>query len=293
MKKQVEKITLGRLRTAYATTVVSITLVLFMLGLLGLIILYASKISTHVKENIGFMIIMKPEVNEARVIQLQKQLEVANFVKSSEYITKEQAATQMKAYLGEDFISFLGVNPLLPSIEVKLVARYANNDSLKVVSARMMENPSVKEVLYQKSLIQDLNNNIALISGVLLGFSILLLIIAFALISNTIRLAVYSHRFLIRSMLLVGATSRFIIKPFILKGIAQGAAASLFAIILLTGLMIAARNQIPDLIALDDWVAFILLAIGVIVAGILLAGVSTILAVRRYIRMHVDELYYF
>jgi len=293
MKKQAEKLTLGRLRTAYATTVVSITLVLFMLGLLGLIVFYAGKISTHVKENIGFMIIMKPEVNEARIIQLQKQLEISNFVKSSEYITKEQAAIQMKEYLGEDFITFLGVNPLLPSIEVKLVARYANNDSLKVVSDRMMENPSVKEVLYQKSLVQELNNNIALIGGILLGFSVLLLIIAYALISNTIRLAVYSHRFLIRSMLLVGATSRFIRKPFILKGIAQGAAASLFAIILLSGLVIAVRNQIPDLIALDDWMAFILLALGVVVAGILLAGISTILAVRRYIRMHVDELYYF
>ena len=293
MKKQVEKITLGRLRTAYATTVVSITLVLFMLGLLGLIVFYAQKISTHVKENIGFMIIMKPEVNDARIIQLQKQLEVANFVKSSEYITKDQAAVQMKAYLGEDFISFLGINPLLPSIEVKLDAKYANNDSLKVVSDRIMQNPSVKEVLYQKSLVQELNNNIALIGGILLGFSILLLLIAYALISNTIRLAVYSHRFLIRSMLLVGATSNFIRKPFILKGIAQGAVAALLAIALLTGLVITIRNQIPDLIALDDWMAFILLALGVIVAGILLAGVSTIMAVRRYIRMHVDELYYF
>jgi cell division transport system permease protein len=273
--------------------VVSITLVLFMLGLLGLIIFYAQKISIHVKENIGFMIIMKPEVNEARIIQLQKQLEVSNFVKSSEYITKEQAAVQMKEYLGEDFISFLGINPLLPSIEVKLVAKYANNDSLKVVSDRIMQNLSVKEVLYQKSLVQELNNNIALIGGILLGFSILLLLIAFALISNTIRLAVYSHRFLIRSMLLVGATSSFIRKPFILKGIAQGAVAALLAIALLAGLVITVRNQIPDLIALDDWMAFILLALGVIVAGILLAGISTIMAVRRYIRMHVDELYYF
>jgi cell division transport system permease protein len=293
MKKEAEKITLGRLRTAYATTVVSITLVLFMLGLLGLIVFYAGKISTHVKENIGFMIIMKPEVNEAHIIQLQKQLEVSDFVKSSEYITKEQAAAQMKAYLGEDFISFLGINPLLPSIDVKLNARYANNDSLKVITERMMTNPSVKEVLYQKSLVQELNTNIALISGILLGFSILLLIIAYALISNTIRLAVYSHRFLIRSMLLVGATSRFIRKPFIMKGIAQGAAASLFAILLLTGLVLTARNQIPDLSSLDDWKAYTLLALGVVVAGILLAGISTLLAVRRYIRMHVDELYYF
>jgi len=293
MTKQGEKITLGRLRTAYATTVVSITLVLFMLGLLGLIILYASKISTHVKENIGFMIIMKPEVNEAHVIQLQKQLEVANFVKSSEYITKEQAAAQMKEYLGEDFVTFLGVNPLLPSIEVKLVASYANNDSLKVLSTRMMKNPSVKEILYQKSLVQELNNNITLIGGVLLCFSLLLLVIAFALISNTIRLAVYSRRFLIRSMLLVGATSRFIRKPFLLRGIAQGAIASLFALVLLTGLMFTARNQIPDLIALDDIYSFALLALSVVLAGILLAWVSTLLAVRKYVNMHVDELYYF
>jgi len=182
---------------------------------------------------------------------------------------------------------------LLPSIEVKLNAYYANNDSLKVVSDRMMQNPSVKEVLYQKSLVQELNNNITLIGGILLGFSILLLLIAYALISNTIRLAVYSHRFLIRSMLLVGATSSFIRKPFILKGIAQGAVAALLAILLLGGLVITVRNQIPDLIALDDWLAFILLSLGVIIAGILLAGVSTTMAVRRYIHMHVDELYYF
>ena len=293
MEKEGEKITLGRLRTAYATTVVSITLVLFMLGLLGLIILYASKISAHVKENIGFTIIMKPEVNEARIIQLQKQLEVSNFVKNSDYITKEQAANQMKEYLGEDFISFLGVNPLLPSIEVKLIASYANNDSLQVLSNRIMQYPTVKEVIYQKSLVQELNNNIATISAILFGFSMLLLIIAFALISNTIRLAVYSRRFLIRSMLLVGATSRFIRKPFITNGIAQGAVASLFAIILLTGLMIMVRNQLPDLIMLDDYLAFILLALAIIGVGILLAWISTLLAVRRYIRMHVDELYYF
>ena len=293
MKNEEEKITLGKLRSAYATTIVSITLVLFMLGLLGLIIFYADQISSHVKENIGFMIIMKPEVNEARIIQLQKQLEISNFVKSSEYVTKEQAATQMKEYLGEDFISFLGVNPLLPSIEVKLVAAYANNDSLKVLSNRMMNNPSVKEVLYQESLVQEINNNIATIGAILLGFSVLLLIIAFALISNTIRLAVYSRRFLIRSMLLVGATSRFIRKPFIMNGIAQGAIASFFAIIMLIGLMIMVRNQLPDIMALDDFKAFTLLALGVIGAGILLAWLSTLLAVRRYIRMHVDELYYF
>lgn len=293
MTKYAGKLTLGRLRTAYATTVVSITLVLFMLGLLGLILFYASQISTHLKENIGFMVIMKPDVNEARIIQLQKQLEVADFVKSSDYVTKEEAAAQMKDYLGEDFITFLGVNPLLPSINVRLNVKYANNDSLNAISDRMMTNPSVKEVLYQKTLVQELNANITLITGILLGFSLLLLVIAYALISNTIRLAVYSHRFLIRSMLLVGATSHFIRKPFILKGLAQGAVAAVIAISMLTTLMVMLRNEVPDLIALDDWVAFILLTLAVILAGLLLAGISTLLAVHRYIRMKVDDLYYF
>jgi cell division transport system permease protein len=293
MKKQEEKSNGRRLRTAYATTVVSITLVLFMLGLLGLLVFYAGKISTHIKENIGFTIIMKPDVSEAMIIQMQKQLQVADYVKSSEYITKEQAAQQMKEYLGEDFVSFLGVNPLLPSIEVRLVSKYANPDSLNVLQSRLLKNQIVKEVAYQKSLVQEINKNIATISLVLLGFSSLLLIIAFALINNTIRLAVYSRRFLIRSMLLVGATSKFIRKPFLVTGLIQGIIAALLAIILLTGILIMIRNQLPDIVALDDYLAYSILALGIMIAGIILASISTWLAVRKYLKMHVDELYYF
>ncbi len=292
MKRQEERSNGRRLRTAYATTVVSITLVLFMLGLLGLIVFYAGKISTHVKENIGFSIIMKPDVNEAMIIQMQKQLQVADYVKSSEYITKEQAAQQMKEYLGEDFVSFLGTNPLLPSIEVRLVSKYANPDSLAVLQSRLLKNQIVKEVVYQKSLVQEINKNIATISIILLGFSSLLLIIAFALINNTIRLAVYARRFLIRSMLLVGATSRFIRKPFIITGLIQGVIASLLAIVLLMGILLMVRNQLPDIVALDDYLAYSVLALGIMIAGILLASVSTWLAVRKYLKMHVDELYY-
>ena len=292
MKRQDERSNGRRLRTAYATTVVSITLVLFMLGLLGLIVFYAGKISTHVKENIGFSIIMKPDVNEAMIIQMQKQLQVADYVKSSEYITKEQAAQQMKEYLGEDFVSFLGTNPLLPSIEVRLISKYANPDSLSVLQSRLLKNQIVKEVVYQKSLVQEINKNIATISIILLGFSSLLLIIAFALINNTIRLAVYAHRFLIRSMLLVGATSRFIRKPFIITGLIQGIIASLLAIVLLMGILLMVRNQLPDIVALDDFLAYGVLALAIFIVGILLASVSTWLAVRKYLKMHVDELYY-
>src|ERR1035437_1556409 len=283
MKRQDERSNGRRLRTAYATTVVSITLVLFMLGLLGLIVFYAGKISTHVKENIGFSIIMKPDVNEAMIIQMQKQLQVADYVKSSEYITKEQAAQQMKEYLGEDFVSFLGTNPLLPSIEVRLISKYANPDSLSVLQSRLLKNQIVKEVVYQKSLVQEINKNIATISIILLGFSSLLLIIAFALINNTIRLAVYAHRFLIRSMLLVGATSRFIRKPFIITGLIQGIIASLLAIVLLMGILLMVRNQLPDIVALDDFLAYGVLALAIFIVGILLASVSTWLAVRKYL----------
>lgn len=292
MKKQEDRSGGRKLRTAYATTVVSITLVLFMLGLLGLIVFYAGKISTHVKENIGFSIIMKPDVNEAMIIQMQKQLQVADYVKSSEYITKEQAAQQMKEYLGEDFVSFLGTNPLLPSIEVRLISKYANPDSLTVLQSRLLKNDIVKEVVYQKSLVQEINKNIATISIILLGFSSLLLIIAFALINNTIRLAVYARRFLIRSMLLVGATSKFIRKPFLITGLIQGIIASLLAIVLLTGILFMIRNQLPDIVALDDYLAYGILALGILIAGIILASVSTWLAVRKYLKMHVDELYY-
>lgn len=292
MKKQEDRSGGRKLRTAYATTVVSITLVLFMLGLLGLIVFYAGKISTHVKENIGFSIIMKPDVNEAMIIQMQKQLQVADYVKSSEYITKEQAAQQMKEYLGEDFVSFLGTNPLLPSIEVRLISKYANPDSLIVLQSRLLKNDIVKEVVYQKSLVQEINKNIATISIILLGFSSLLLIIAFALINNTIRLAVYARRFLIRSMLLVGATSKFIRKPFLITGLIQGIIASLLAIVLLTGILFMIRNQLPDIVALDDYLAYAILALGILIAGIILASVSTWLAVRKYLKMHVDELYY-
>ncbi len=293
MKIQEEKSNRRRLKTAYATTVVSITLVLFMLGLLGLIVFYAGKISTHVKENIGFTIIMKPDVSEAMIIQMQKHLEIADYVKSSEYITKEQAAQQMKEYLGEDFVSFLGVNPLLPSIEVRLISKYANPDSLNVLQSRLMKNPIVKEVAYQKSLVEEVNKNITTISIILLGFSSLLLIIAFALINNTIRLAVYSRRFLIRSMLLVGATSKFIRKPFLITGLIQGIIASILAIILLAGILLMVRNQFPDIVELDDYLAYCILSLGTVIAGIILASASTWLAVRKYLKMNVDELYYF
>lgn len=292
MKKGDEKYTKRRLQGSYFTTVVSITLVLFMLGLLGLIILHSHKLSDYVKENLGFSIIMKEDVREAGIIKLQKTLDAWDFVKSTEYITKEQAAEEFAGELGEDFSTFLGYNPLLPTIEVRFRAEYANNDSLQVIKGKILADSNVKEVYYQESLVDAVNKNVRKISFIILAFGSLLLIIAIALINNTIRLSVYSKRFIIRSMQLVGATHRFISRPFILRGIWHGFISSIIANLLIIGVLFIARREMPDLVVLQDVTLFASLFGMVILLGIFITWLSNYLAVRKYIRIKTDQLYY-
>lgn len=292
MGRQEDKYNRKRLNSSYITTIVSITLVLFMLGLLGLIVLHAKKLSDYVKENIGFSIIMKENVKEAGIIKLQKILDATEYVKSTEYITKEEAAKEFEEELGEEFTSFLGYNPLLPTIEVRFKAEYANNDSLTIIKEKILENSNVKEVFYQESLVDVVNKNVRKIGFIILGFSTLLLIIAIALINNTIRLSVYSKRFLIRSMQLVGATRYFISKPFIWKGILHGLVGAFIAILLLSGIIYVSQRELPELINLQDIDLFLSLFGIVIVLGIIISGLSNVLAVRKYIRLKTDSLYY-
>ncbi len=292
MSKQEEKYNKRRLKSSYITTVVSISLVLFMLGLLGLIIMHAQKISNQVKENIGFSIFMKESAKEADVIRFQKSLDASTFSKSTEYITKEEAAKNVSKNLGEDFVNFLGSNPLTAQIDVRLNASYANNDSLAVIEKQILKNDIVKEVYYQKSLVQLVNENIKKISLVFLSFSSLLLIIAIALINNTIRLSVYSNRFLIKTMQLVGATQHFIRKPFLLKGIVSGIYGALIAIVFLAGVLYAAQQNFPDLVNIQEIDLYLTVFGIVIVLGILFSWISTFLAVRKYLNMKTDGLYY-
>ncbi|OPZ97473.1 MAG: Cell division protein FtsX [Bacteroidetes bacterium ADurb.Bin408] len=282
-----------RLQTSYVSTVIGITLVLYVLGLLGLIIIQAKRISDYVKENIGFSVIVKDDVKEADIFQLQKTLDAADFVKQTEYITKDKAAEQLKKDLGEDFISFLGYNPLLPSIEVKLKAQYANNDSLQIIEQRLLKNESIKEVIYQKSLVHLVNENISKLSLLLLAFGALFLFITIALINNTIRLAVYSKRFLIKSMQLVGATQGFIRKPFITKGIIQGIVAALFTIGLLVLSLYWAHKEFPELVNMKTPDNYLYLFIFVILTGIIITWISTFFAVRKYLKIKTDNLYYY
>lgn len=287
-----DKYSKRRYQSSYVTTLVSITLVLFMLGLLGLTVLHARKLSDYVKENIGFRVYMKSTVREAGIMQLQKILDATEYVKSTEYITPEQAAEELSRDLGEDFIDFLGYNPLPPAIDLRLKASYANVDSLEMIETELMKNEDVKEVFYVKSLVHLINNNIRKISILLLGFSGLLLIIAIALINNTIRLSVYSKRFIIRSMQLVGATQSFIRRPFIFKGIAQGFYSALITLLLLTGILYWLRNEYPELMELQDLELLLALYGLVILLGIIISWSSTYFAVRKYLRIKGDNLYY-
>ena len=291
MSDKENKYTGRRLRSSYFTTIISISLVLFMLGILGLIILNAQQISNHVKENIGFSIILKDGIKEVEIAQIQKTLDAENFVKSAHFIHPDSAAAELQQELGEDFISFLGYNPLLPSIDVKLNADYANNDSLAIIEANLTGNPKIKEVFYQKDLVSLINENVKKISFYLLGFSALLLIIAMALINNTIRLSIYSKRFLIKTMQLVGAKATFIQKPFVLKGIGNGIAASILAIGLIVLFLYYLQKQMPEIIDFKNIELYGALFLIVIILGILISWISTMLAVRKYLRMDAGNLY--
>lgn len=263
-----------------------------MLGLLGLIILHAKKLSDHVKENISLSIIIKDGINDNRIMEFQKLLDISEYVKTSEFITREEAAETMKEELGEDFIGFLGYNPLLPSIELHLHASYANIDSIQKIEDQLLQNPIVNEIFYQKSLVQTVNDNLKKISFIILGFSGLLLIIAIALINNTIRLSVYSKRFLIRSMLLVGATQGFVRRPFVIRGIMHGIIGALISIGMLTGILYLSQKKLPEIVILQDANMFISLFLAVIIIGIAFSWISTYFAVRKYLIIDNDKLYY-
>jgi cell division transport system permease protein len=291
MAHQEQKYYNRRIRTSYFSTVVSITLVLFMMGLLGLIILHAKKLSDYAKENIGFSIMIKEGVKEPEIIAFQKKLDAEEFVKSTEYIPKEKAAIVLKKELGEDFIGFLGYNPLLPTIDLRLKADFANMENVTKIERKLLSAPEVKEVFYQKSLVELVNQNIERISMVILGFSLVLLIISIALINNTIRLSVYSKRFVIRTMQLVGATKSFIRRPFVRNGIVNGLISAIVATGLLIGVMYLVFQEVPELIHLVDPILYLVLTAILFILGILISWMSTWLAVRKYLRMRTDDLY--
>jgi cell division transport system permease protein len=279
-----------RLRASYATSVISISLVLYMLGLVGLLLLNTKKLSDYVKENVGFSIFLNDDIKEVEIFGLQKLLDSKYYVKET-YITKEQAVRDFQKEWGEDFEDFLGFNPLPASIDVKLYAPYANPDSIAVIEKDIMTYTGVRDVVYQKDLIYKVNNNVRKISLSILAFSFLLFLIALTLINNTIRLSVYAKRFIIRTMQLVGAQHQVIRRPFLNMSFYYGSLAALVAIGLLIATMIIAERQLEGLFSLKDYRISGILFSTVFIIGIVLTWISTRLAVNRYLSMTTDDLY--
>jgi cell division transport system permease protein len=287
-----DALTRKKIRSSGVTVVISLSLVLFMLGALGLLVINANKLTKHFKENVGFQIYLKDTTSSAQIDGLIQEINSSRFAKSVSLITKEQAAAQLKENLGEDFISFLGSNPLLNALDVKINADYANTDTLQNIEKVIIQKPFVKEVVYQKDMINNLNKNAKAIAFFILIFSGALLLVAIALINNTIRLSIYSQRFLIRTMYLVGATRGFISRPFLLKGIRQGVIAGFIAGFLLAGFLLLSTKFIPDLLQLQDENILLVVFAGVVIIGIVISGISAMLAVMRYLRLKTSDLYF-
>ena len=282
-----------RMAGSYFMSLMSIALVLFLLGVFALLMMHAQKLSNHLKENIGFEVVMNSNVKEDNILKLQKELDAMPAVKSTTYITKDEAIRRLSEDLGEDFLQWLGNedNPLLPSIDVRFKADYANNDSLNLIQAQLLKNKDIKEIYYHKSLVNLINQNMNRIGLGLMIASLVLLIIAITLIRNTIRLSIYSKRFLVRSMQLVGATPAYIRRPFIRSGIAQGFFGALIAIAFLALLLYGLYQRLPELTLVQDYTIIICIFGGIIVLGILLGGLSTRSALRKYLNADVDKLY--
>ena len=271
------------------TSVISISLVLFLLGLILLIGMLGNKLSVYVKENLSFSIVLKDNQKETEIKKMQKSLDALPFIKSTEYISKEQAAEEE---LGENPETFLGFNPLQASIEVKLHSEYANPDSLQVIEKKIRNYTSVSELLYRKDMMEIVHNNMKRLGLILLTLAAVLMIISFVLISNTIRLLIYSKRFLIHTMKLVGATSGFIRRPFVKYNIVSGIFASILAILMLTGALYYLQNELKGFIQILDMQTLLLVYVAVFALGIVLSVIATIFAVNKYLRMGVDKLYY-
>lgn len=278
-------------KTIYISTIFSIALVLLMLGMLGLILVHAKNLSNYVKENIVLNIIVDEGAKETDILAFQKQLNGNAAIKQTLYVNKEVAQHNLTKDLGEDFVNFLGYNPLLSTIDVYLKADYANTKSIDALKKSLEKNPMVKEVIYQSSLIDMVNKNISTIGLIVLGFAIILLVIAIALINNTIRLAIFSQRFLIKSMQLVGATKNFIRKPFILVAALHGLISSFIAIIILLGILYYAQKEIPEIVILRNYTEFGFVFIGMVAIGIFITAISTLFAVSRYLRLKLYDLY--
>jgi len=272
-------------------SIISVALVLFLLGSLMLLLLNASAIGNTFKDNFRLSLILQDQLKEADILRIQQEMESSSFVQSVSFISKTAAKNIFERTIGEGFDEILGYNPLYASLDLGLAPDYIRKDSLDIIKAELESRPEIQEVHYQQDVLELVNRNFNVLGLVLAAISFLFLLIAFTLIDNTIRLMMYSKRFLVKSMQLVGATRSFITGPFMRQSLANGLYASIIAIFLLGILLIVVQSFFPDFQVFRDLLRFGLVSALLILLGLMISFWSTRRSVSKYIKMKLDDLY--
>jgi len=280
-----------RLISSYFSVVLSIFLVLFLLGALGLFVINSKKITNDFKENIPMTVFFNNDANDSVISNFDTELKNAKFIKDYAFVHKDSAAKNNVDIVGEDFMEFLGFNPLQNSFDIHLKGDYVITDSIKKIERNIRKNEMVSEIIYDKELVDMVNNNVTKISFWILIISGILTIVAMLLINSSLRLSVYSHRFTIKTMQMVGATKSFIRKPFIWRSIKLGLIGSGLAIIALLALVFYVDGLFPSLGIAKDYVSIAIVILGVLVVGIVITSISTFFATQRFLNLKTDDLY--
>ena len=291
MSSSFEKFQKRRVITSYFSVVLSIFLVLFLLGILGLFVINSKRLSDNFKEEIAMTVFFKTEANDTVINAFTSELKTAKFAKSFEYVSKEKAAEQHKKVIGEDFMQFLGVNPLQNSFDIHLKADFVNTKNIAQIETRLRKNDMIADIVYDKQLVTLVNDNIKNISMWILIISCVFALVSVLLINSSLRLSIYANRFIIKTMQMVGATKSFIRKPFIQRSVMLGLIGATLAILGLVGVLIYIQTSFPMLGILEDKLAIGIVILGVLVLGVVITWISTYFATQRFLNLRTDDLY--
>jgi len=291
MSSNFDKFQKRRLISSYFSVVLSVFLVLFLLGVLGLFIINSKKLANDFKEKIAMTVFFKNEANDSVIKAFNAELKRAPFARSYVYVTKEKAAKEHTDIIGEDFLTFLGENPLLNSYDIHLKADYVERDSISKIESRLRQNTMIEDIVYDKQLVNLVNDNIKKVSMWILIISGFLAIIAVLLINSSLRLSIHSNRFIIKTMQMVGATKSFIRKPFVMRSVKLGILGAGLAIVALIALLLYVETNFPGLGILEDKILIGLVLLAVFGLGVLITWVSTHFATQRFLNLRTDDLY--
>ena len=291
MSSSFDKFQKRRLISSYFSVVLSVFLVLFLLGILGLFIINSKKLANDFKENIAMTVFFKNEANDSIVKAFGTQIKTSPFVKSYTYVTKEAAAKEHTDIIGEDFMEFLGENPLQNSYDIHLKGDYVIKDSITKIEAGLRKNTMISDIVYDKQLVNLVNDNIKKVSMWILIISGFLAVIAVLLINSSLRLSIHSNRFIIKTMQMVGATKAFIRKPFVMRSIKLGMIGAVLAVLALIGVLIYVETSFPNLGILEDKAMISLVLLAVLGIGVLITWLSTYFATQRFLNLRTDDLY--